>query len=557
MLLLMPTLDLTPFGFTPTESLVYAALLRIGPSTGYGVARSTRLARANAYGALEGLVTRGAATRPPGRPARYRPTDPQALLAHLATLQGEALDRLSRAFRDMAVAGGSGDPVTREVAGARATANLVMQLVARAERTVEGVLAAELWRPTLPAWRRAAERARIALRVAGDLPADPPAWLTSTGTEVSPALVVDDAHLIVTSGAGESLKALWTSHPLLVGLARRLALAAIVVLGACRAAPIRGDERFPAGTGLRAQHRIVLDTRIRLIDSGPPGATPVLFIHGLGASMYAWRHTLPPVLAAGYRVIAFDNRGFGFTEDTSSAGYDNAAYVRLAVALLDSLGVSSAVVVGHSMGGAIAAELALEHPERVRGLVLMNAAGASVRFPFLLRAARWPFMGALVTAFRGRAPTARVLRSTYADPGKVTKRDIDQYYAPVPQRQFGRALRGVLREFRFDTLIGRLRVKTLEPPTLILWGAEDRWIPLREGGRIAAALPRAVFVVVPGAGHAVAEEAPDAVNRLLLDFLNEGVSRIPENVAWSTPSWRCSHSSNNPSIRPIPPRSAS
>src|SRR5881409_3603910 len=104
MLLRMTHVDLTPFGFTPTESLVYATLLRLGPSTGYAVARGARVARANAYGALEGLVTRGAATRTPraegGRPARYRPTDPGALLAHLATLQGEALDRLARALRD-------------------------------------------------------------------------------------------------------------------------------------------------------------------------------------------------------------------------------------------------------------------------------------------------------------------------------------------------------------------------------------------------------------------------------------------------------------------------
>src|SRR5207253_1534658 len=67
----MTTVDLTPFGFTATESAVYAALLRLGPATGYGVGRATRLARANAYAALEGLVTRGAAQRAAGRPARW------------------------------------------------------------------------------------------------------------------------------------------------------------------------------------------------------------------------------------------------------------------------------------------------------------------------------------------------------------------------------------------------------------------------------------------------------------------------------------------------------
>ena len=120
----MPTIDLTPFGFTPTESVVYAALLRLGPSTGYGVARATRLARANAYGALEALVSRGAAFRSPGRPVQYRPSDPHALLAHLAARQGEALDRLSRAVRDASL---PGEPETRTVAGERAVANLIQQ----------------------------------------------------------------------------------------------------------------------------------------------------------------------------------------------------------------------------------------------------------------------------------------------------------------------------------------------------------------------------------------------------------------------------------------------
>src|SRR5260370_42218948 len=151
-------LDLTPCGFTPTESLVYSVLLRLGPSTGYAVARAGRLARANAYSALEGLVTRGAASRTPSpaRPVRYRPTDPQALLAQLATLQGEALDRLGRELRGLSR---PGDPVTREIAGHRAVGDLVLQLVARAERRVQRAMASELWRAPPPAGRAASEAA--------------------------------------------------------------------------------------------------------------------------------------------------------------------------------------------------------------------------------------------------------------------------------------------------------------------------------------------------------------------------------------------------------------
>lgn len=305
---------------------------------------------------------------------------------------------------------------------------------------------------------------------------------------------------------------------------------------ACRAAPIPPEQRYPAGTQFRAQYRVIDGTRLRIVDSGR--GTAVVFLHGFGASMYGWRKTLPPVAAAGYRVIAIDNRGFGFS-DRPAHGYTNAEYARLIVALLDSLDISSAVLVGHSMGGAIAAEVALAHPNRVRGLVLIDAAGYGVRWPGVLKAARSRIIGAIATRFRSRWVTARILRSTYADPGKVTEADVDQYYAPVPERDYGRALRGVLREFRFDTLVGRLG--GLQTPTLVLWGDADRWIPVRDGGRLARELPRGAFVVVANTGHAPAEESPDEVNRLLLGFLKEGLSRIPENVAWSSSSsqlWR-------------------
>jgi len=213
--------DLTPFGFTPTESLVYATLLRLGPSTGYAVARGARLARANAYSALDGLVSRGAASRtpPPDRPARYRPTDPQSLLAHLATLQGEALDRLGRQLRDLSR---PGEPVVREVGGSRAVSNLVMQLVARAEGSVEGIMALELWRPTLPAWRRASERAQLKVRMRGGMPDDAPSWLEPAAADAPAAtvLLIDDAQVVVTSGDGDAITGLWTSHPLILLLAR-------------------------------------------------------------------------------------------------------------------------------------------------------------------------------------------------------------------------------------------------------------------------------------------------------------------------------------------------
>src|SRR5262245_13931641 len=198
------------------------------------------------------------------------------------------------------------------------------------------------------------------------------------------------------------------------------------LVAACRAAAIPESSAYPSGPAFRAQYRTIDGTRLRLIDTG--NGTPVVFIHGIGASLYAWRKQLPAVAGAGYRVVAFDNRGFGFS-DKPAHGYSNAAYAHLVVSLLDSLGIASAVLVGHSMGGAIAAEVAITHGERVRGVVLIDAAGYGVRWPGVLKIARWPVVGAVATTFRGRWITGRIVRSTFADPSKVSEADVDQYYA--------------------------------------------------------------------------------------------------------------------------------
>lgn len=294
----------------------------------------------------------------------------------------------------------------------------------------------------------------------------------------------------------------------------------------CRSEPIPEGRRFPAGTPLTARYVTIDSTRIRYIDTGRGPA--VVLIHGLAASMYSWRHTILPVAQSGFRVIAFDNRGFGFS-DRPAHGYDNKAYVDLLFGLLDSLRVSEAVLVGHSMGGAIAAEATLERPERVRGLVLVDAAGLAVRWPFMLRVAHWPIVGASFDRLRGRAATAGILKALYAVPSRVTAEEVDQYYAPIAEPGFGRCLRGVLGQFRFDALTNRLA--RVSAPTLVMWGTADRLIPAAVGQSMADQIPGALMVRFPDAGHAVPEESPGAFNEALIGFLAHGPSLPPADIA--------------------------
>lgn len=299
-----------------------------------------------------------------------------------------------------------------------------------------------------------------------------------------------------------------------------------LALAACRATPIPAAKRYPAGTSLAAKFMIVAGTRLRYVEAGR--GPSVILIHGFGGSLYGWHRTIEPVAAAGFHVVAFDDRGFGFS-DKPAHGYSNADYARLVLALIDSLHLPDAVLVGHSMGGAIAAEAALRGPGRVRGLVLVDAAGLGTRGALGVRAAHWPVVGPVAASLRSRWVTGRLLRSTFADPSKVTEADVDQYYAAVAEPDFGRALRGVLHEFRFDALRGRLGA--MQVPCLVVWGDRDRWIPQHFGQQLARDLLRSAFIVIPATGHDVPEEAPEAFNRTLVDFLEHGLPKAPPDLA--------------------------
>jgi len=196
---------------------VYRTLLELGPSTGYAVARAAGYARANTYSALDGLLRRGAAQSGGGRPARYRATDPQTLLVQLSSEHGERLERLAQSVAGLHR---PAEPVTRSVEGSRAVGNVIQQIVARAAQRVEGVVAAELWQPTLPAWRHASRHAKLQVRISGEA-ADPEGLAAGQVAVGGPTmLIVDDQFTLMATGSGPSMTGIWSGHPLVALLAR-------------------------------------------------------------------------------------------------------------------------------------------------------------------------------------------------------------------------------------------------------------------------------------------------------------------------------------------------
>ncbi len=223
-------INLTPFGFTPTESLVYEVLLRTGPGTGYGIARAAGLARANVYSALEGLVQKGAARSDGARPKRYAPEGSAAVLARIATAQGEALDRLSDELEALGVPGA---PSLVEVTSPRAALQLISRDAARASASVTLLAPPEAYPLLAPALRRPAG-AGVPLQLLSTAPVSldfaTVAVVTASAAWPGAPLIslVDDRTAVLAARQGNDVRGHWSTSPVLVAAAR-IAIAAFGV----------------------------------------------------------------------------------------------------------------------------------------------------------------------------------------------------------------------------------------------------------------------------------------------------------------------------------------
>ena len=218
----MSAVDLTPFGFTPTESRVYEVLLSGGPGTGYAIARTAGLARANAYSALEGLVAKGAARVEEGRPKRFRPEPPATLLTRITNDQGLAIERLGQSIE------GRGSAVSAtlvEIDSPRGALQLLSHDIARASRSVRLLAPPEAYPILAPVLRRAvAMGLDVQLWSTGEASL-PFAEVGQAGdSDAWPGLplvaVVDDKSAVMASRQEATLEGHWSMAPTFVAAAR-------------------------------------------------------------------------------------------------------------------------------------------------------------------------------------------------------------------------------------------------------------------------------------------------------------------------------------------------
>ena len=269
----------------------------------------------------------------------------------------------------------------------------------------------------------------------------------------------------------------------------------------------------------------VAGTAVNTIELGE--GPPLVFVHGLSGSWPNWLEQLP-VFARDRRVIAMDLPGFGHSpmphERITISGY-----ARILDGLLDALGVSAAAVVGNSMGGFVSTELAIAFPERVERLVLVSAAGISTYRhrdvervePYLRRVAP------IVAAYTGWTASRSDWVARRAGLRNMTLGLVTRHPGRLPAALAAEQLRGAGKPGFMQALKANIdypiseRLPEIACPTLIVWGAQDKVIPVSDASVFEELIPDSRKVIFEDTGHVAMIERPASFNKLLGEFLAE------------------------------------
>jgi pimeloyl-ACP methyl ester carboxylesterase len=249
---------------------------------------------------------------------------------------------------------------------------------------------------------------------------------------------------------------------------------------------------------------------LRTRAQGGGDKTPVVFIHGYGSRLEAWRDVQPQIDAP---TLSMDLRGFGLS-DRTEADYGPAAHAADVIALLDNHEFDRVVVVGHSYGAGVALRVAMMAPERVKAIVLVSPFIVSSQLTTTMQWAKVPLLGeALFGAFFEEVPGEKYLLAFHDRRRFVTPEAIDETKARMAQDGAVYAALATVRGMDYEDVENEYA--QIAVPIVIVWGTQDRVTKLRDAQRGLEKLPQARVVHVADVGHMPSWEAPDAVVRAI------------------------------------------
>ncbi|MBX3243005.1 MAG: alpha/beta hydrolase [Acidobacteria bacterium] len=279
----------------------------------------------------------------------------------------------------------------------------------------------------------------------------------------------------------------------------------------------------------RSKFTSVDGTRVHYQEFGNSTDPAIILIHGFTASVYVWSNVAPQIADAGFHVIAVDLVGFGYSEKPSWFDYTINSQARMIVRLMDKLGIGRAVMTGSSYGGAVAATIALDHPDRVEKLVLVGAViNDDVKNHPLLRLASIPGIGEAMTPFLIDSKIF-LRRRMYLTLAPVNHHLIDDERVANVQRPLAAAdgHHSVLATSR-NWHANRIEkdAHLIVHQTLLIWGEEDKVIPLINGYKLYGSVVNSRLVVLKNCGHVPQEEMSDLFTRLVTEFCHDREGRI-------------------------------
>ncbi len=267
-----------------------------------------------------------------------------------------------------------------------------------------------------------------------------------------------------------------------------------------------------------SQFMMVGETRVHWRDQGNKQGKPLILMHGIISSLHTWDGWVEE-LGKDYRIIRFDLPGFGLSGALPNNSYTREDYVRFLDAFLKQLKIAKPTLVGNSLGGFVAWNYAVAYPKKVNKLILLDPAGYPFDPPWIVEMAGLPGVGQASQVISPRFIAEWTLKDIYGTSHKPSEETVDRYYEIF--------LKEGNRQMCARVFLDLLKYRHYEPkeipqiknPTLIMWGADDTFIPVAQHELWKRDLPHAIIKIYPGIGHIPMEENPKLTAADAKEFL--------------------------------------
>jgi pimeloyl-ACP methyl ester carboxylesterase len=247
-------------------------------------------------------------------------------------------------------------------------------------------------------------------------------------------------------------------------------------------------------------------------------SVPLVLVHGTSSSLHTW-DSIVPALTDKKRVIRFDLPAFGLTGPSMDRDYSIAFYNKFIDSLLVKLGVKQYAIAGNSLGGSIAWNQALTYPDKVKQLILVNAGGypkKNEKGNIGFKLASMPVIGDVLVKFTPRALIRKSIEDVYSDKSKVNDVMVQRYYDLLLREGNRQATLDIFKQRKFG---GSEEIKSIQTPTLIIWGEDDQLIDVSNAYLFEKDIRNSQLVIIPKTGHVPMEENSKAFLQALTKFI--------------------------------------